>query len=110
MIEKEKTSKLIRNMNSEFINQLYNNHLNACSKEEKNLEKAISPRNRKELQRKMLDLFMDEMDQLPRDLQWVLADDLVTAFHNRLTVFMKTQSKPQLQVQFSEENVVRIHK
>ena len=72
--------------------------------------KKDSPRTRKQLQRKVLELFMDEMEDLPRDLQWVLADDLVTAFHNRLAVFMNIQSKPQLQVQFGEENVARIHK
>jgi len=83
----------------------------------KKLEKAISPKARKQLQRKMLDLFMNEIAQLPRDLQWILADDLVTAFHNRMAVFKKVQSKsikihsrPQLQVQFSEENIARIHK
>jgi len=74
------------------------------------LEKTISPRTRKQLQRKMLDLFINEMDDLPRDLQWILADDLVTAFHNRLAVLTKIQSRPQLQVQFSEENIARIHK
>jgi len=74
------------------------------------LEKTVTPRTRKQLQRKMLDLFIDEMEQLPRELQWVLADDLVTAFHNRLVVFMKIQSKPQLHVQFSEESIARIHK
>jgi len=97
-------------MYSEFINQLNTNPLNGCSKEKKGLEKIISPRTRKQLQEKMLELFTDEIEQLPRDLQWILADDLVTAFHNRLTVFMKIQSRPQLQVQFSEENIARIHK
>jgi uncharacterized protein (DUF2461 family) len=97
-------------MYSEFIRQLNSNSLNCCSKEENSLEKTISPKMRTNLKRKMLDLFTDEMVQLPRDLQWVLADDLVTAFHNRLAVFMKIQSRPQLQVQFSEENIARIHK
>lgn len=81
------------------------------------MENTISPKARKQLQRKMLDLFMNEIEQLPRDLQWILADDLVTAFYNRMTVFKKVHSKPrkihsrpQLQVQFSEENIARIHK
>jgi len=74
------------------------------------LERTISLRTRKQLQRKMLDLFSDELEQLPRDLQWVLADDLITAFHNRLATFMRIQSRPQLQVQLSEENIARIHK
>jgi hypothetical protein len=100
----------ITNMYSEFIRQLNTNALKGCSKEEKSLEKTISPRTRKQLQRKMLDLFVDEMEQLPRDLQWVLADDLVTAFNNRLAAFIRTQSRPQLQVQFGEENIARIHK
>ena len=74
------------------------------------MERTISLRTRKQLQRKMLDLFSDELEQLPRDLQWVLADDLITAFHNRLATFMRIQSRPQLQVQLSEENIARIHK
>jgi hypothetical protein len=74
------------------------------------MEKTYSQRTRKQLQNKMLELFIEEMDSLPHDLQQVLADDLVTAFHNRLTVFMKIQSRPQLQVQFSEENLARIRK
>jgi len=74
------------------------------------LERTISLGKRKQLQRKMLDLFMDEMEHLPNDLQGVLADDLVTAFHNRLAVFNKIQSKLQLHIQFGEENIARIHK
>lgn len=74
------------------------------------MEKTVSLGKRKHLQRKMLELFIDEMEQLPSDLQRVLADDLVTAFHNRLAVFNRLQSKPQLHVQFSEENIARIHK
>jgi len=74
------------------------------------LEKTLSSKTRKELQRKMFDLFIEEMEELPRDLQWVLADDLVTAFHNRLATFMGIQSRLQLQVQFGEENIARIHK
>jgi hypothetical protein len=76
----------------------------------KTLEKTLSSKTRKELQRKMFDLFIEEMEELPRDLQWVLADDLVTAFHNRLAAFMRIQSRLQLQVQFGVENIARIHK
>lgn len=100
----------IANMYSEFIRQLNTNSLKGCSKEKKGLEKTISLGKRKQLQRKMLDLFIGEMEQLPNDLQQVLTDDLVTAFHNRLAVFIKIQSKPQLHVQFGEENIARIHK
>lgn len=74
------------------------------------MEKTVSQKIRTQQKKKMLDLFVDDMEQLPRDLQWILADDLVTAFHSRLAVFMKIQSRPQLQVQFSEENIARIHK
>ena len=74
------------------------------------MEKTVSPKIRTQQKRKMLDLFADDIEQLPRDLQWILADDLVTAFHNRLAVFMKIQSRPQLEVQFGEENIARIHK
>jgi len=97
-------------MYSEFIRQLNTNPFKGSLKGGKSLERTISLGKRKQLQRKMLDLFMDEIEQLPNDLQRVLADDLVTAFHNRLAVFSRIQSKPQLHVQFGEENIARIHK
>jgi hypothetical protein len=48
---------------------------------------------RKRLEAKVLETFGEEMKGLARDLQETLADDLVTAFQNRLAVFLRIQSK-----------------
>jgi hypothetical protein len=48
---------------------------------------------RKRLETKMLQTFGEEMKDLTRELQETLADDLVTAFQNRLAVFLRIQSK-----------------
>ncbi len=57
------------------------------------METILAPQERKQLQKKMLETFKDEMKSLSRDLQQTLADDLVTAFQNRLIVFLRIQSK-----------------
>ncbi len=49
--------------------------------------------DRKRLEAKVLETFGEEMKGLARDLQETLADDLVTAFQNRLAVFLRIQSK-----------------
>lgn len=48
---------------------------------------------RKRLETKMLETFGEEMKDLTKELQETLADDLVTAFQNRLAVFLRIQSK-----------------
>jgi hypothetical protein len=40
-----------------------------------------------------MQIFQKEMEKLSSDLQKILADDLVTAFINRMTVFIEIQSK-----------------
>ena len=45
------------------------------------------------LQKVMLKTFQNELQTLNPELQSILIDDLVTAFHNRLTVFKKIQTK-----------------
>jgi len=48
---------------------------------------------RKQLEKKILEVFQEEMKKLTKDLQKILADDLVTAFINRMAVFTKIQTK-----------------
>ena len=56
--------------------------------------KELSPQaKRKLLERKILQIFQEEMKKLSEDLQKILADDLVTAFINRVAVFTEVQSK-----------------
>ena len=44
-------------------------------------------------QKVMLETFQNELQTLNQELQSILIDDLVTAFHNRLAVFKKIQTK-----------------
>jgi hypothetical protein len=57
------------------------------------MQKSISPENRKQLQKMMLEAFTNEISTLSPELQYILADDMVTALQNRLVVFQKIQSK-----------------
>ncbi|MCW4016656.1 MAG: hypothetical protein NWF06_09830 [Candidatus Bathyarchaeota archaeon] len=57
------------------------------------MEKSFSPQNRKKLQKMMMDAFDSEIHTLTPELQFILADDMVTAFQNRLVVFQRIQAK-----------------
>ena len=57
------------------------------------MEKSFYPKNRKKLQKMMLEAFTNEICTLTPELQDILADDMVTAFHNRLVVFQSIQVK-----------------
>ena len=61
------------------------------------MKKSILPENRKKLQKMMLEAFTSEISTLSPELQYILADDMVTALQNRLVVFQKIQSKATLQ-------------
>ncbi|MEJ2241616.1 MAG: hypothetical protein P8Y18_05700 [Candidatus Bathyarchaeota archaeon] len=60
------------------------------------MEKSFSPQNRKKLQKIILKTFNNELSSLPPELQSILADDMVTAFQNRLLVLQKIQVKSNL--------------
>jgi hypothetical protein len=57
------------------------------------MKKSFSPQNRKKLQKMMLEAFTSEIQTLTPELQYLLADDLVTALQNRLMVFHRIQAK-----------------
>jgi GMP synthase PP-ATPase subunit len=58
--------------------------------------KTLSPQaKRKQLEKKIIQIFQEEMKKLTTDLQKILADDLVTAFLNRMTIFTEIQTKPK---------------
>jgi hypothetical protein len=57
------------------------------------MEKSFSFQNRKKLQKMMLEAFTTEISTLSPDLQSILADDMVTAFQNRIVVFQRIQAK-----------------
>ena len=57
------------------------------------MEKSYSSHNRKKLQKMMIEAFTTEISTLSPELQSILADDMVTAFQNRLVVFQRIQAK-----------------
>ncbi|HDQ07124.1 MAG TPA: hypothetical protein ENN36_10455 [Candidatus Bathyarchaeota archaeon] len=57
------------------------------------MKKSFSPQNRKKLQKMMMEAFTSEIQALTPELQYILADDLVTALQNRLMVFQRIQAK-----------------
>jgi hypothetical protein len=57
------------------------------------MEKSYSSQSRKKLQKMMMEAFTTEISTLSPELQSILADDLVTAFQNRLVVFQRIQAK-----------------
>jgi len=57
------------------------------------MEKSFSLQNRKKLQKMMLDAFTSEINTLNPELQFILADDMVTALQNRLTILQRIQTK-----------------
>ena len=60
------------------------------------MEKSFSQKNRKKLQKMMIEAFTSEINILAPDLQSILADDMVTALQNRLVVLQKMQTKINL--------------
>ena len=54
-------------------------------------------RRRKELKIKMTQVFNNEIQILPREMQNILLDDLVTAFENRLKALQKCKMKSEMQ-------------
>jgi len=54
---------------------------------------SVTHAQRKQLETKMRKVFQNEMKKLSQDLQSVLADDIVTAFLNRISVFLKIEAK-----------------
>ncbi|HKZ95287.1 MAG TPA: hypothetical protein VJ249_12030 [Candidatus Bathyarchaeia archaeon] len=54
---------------------------------------ALTQTRRQQLQTKMRKVFKDEMKSLSQDMQSVLADDIVTAFLNRISLFIKIEAK-----------------
>ncbi|KPV61696.1 MAG: hypothetical protein AOA66_1666 [Candidatus Bathyarchaeota archaeon BA2] len=60
------------------------------------MEKSLSPQKRKKLQRMVMEAFKEEIKTLPAELRYILTDDLVTAFQNRITIFQRIQTKTSL--------------
>jgi len=61
--------------------------------EDNNLKRSLSPEDRRRLEEKIMEIFKNETHTLSQELQRMLADDLVTAFENRLATIMRIRSK-----------------
>jgi len=57
------------------------------------MKKPFSPQYRKRLQKRMMEALTSEIQTLNPELQYLLADDLVTALQNRIAVFQRIQAK-----------------
>jgi len=62
------------------------------------MNKRTEQKNRKEIEAKMATVFKENIQMLPKDLQNILLDDMVTAFENRMSVFSRTHSSMQIVV------------
>ena len=56
------------------------------------MKELLDPKSRKELEDKLLALFSETMQPLPKEFQILLADDLVTAFESRLKALNNAQT------------------
>jgi hypothetical protein len=61
--------------------------------EETPLKKALTLKERKELEDKMAKVFKRNIRGLSAELQRIMLDDLVTAFQNRMNVLIRAQAK-----------------
>ena len=76
------------------------------------MRQNISYNHRKELASKIGKALKQDTKVLPEDMQKILADDLVTAFFNRLKVLTQAktnQTKRDLTIQVSNETIEIIH-
>jgi len=55
--------------------------------------RILAAPERKQLQRKIMTIFKREMKDLRKPFQRMLADDLVTAFENRISIIQTAQKK-----------------
>jgi hypothetical protein len=53
---------------------------------------------KKRLQKVMLEIFKQEFQTLNNELQSILIDDMLTVFHNRLTILKKIQNSKKIQL------------
>ena len=52
----------------------------------------IDTKTRKILRNKMAEVFNEKIKNLPAEVQYILLDDLVTAFENRLSIFSQSKT------------------
>jgi len=68
------------------------------------MEKPITKKERKELQKRLIQTLQHQINHLSTELQQILADDLITALQNRLTALTRIQTKQNPQIYFESIN------
>jgi len=67
----------------------------------------FSVKNRNVLRKKMEEVFGDRIRDLPVEMQYILLDDLLTAFESRLSMFSQVQS---VQMVMDFDLPVKVHR
>jgi hypothetical protein len=67
------------------------------------MKEFVDPKSRKELENKILDLLGETMQPLSKEIQMLLADDLVTAFESRFKILSRTQTPMDCYVETASE-------
>ena len=57
------------------------------------MKRTLSPEERRRLEAQIMEIFKNETHALSQELQRILADDLVTAFENRLATLVRIHSR-----------------
>lgn len=68
------------------------------------MEERLSPKDKKELKRRMMEALQNNISPLSEELQQILIDDLVTAFQNRMLVFARIQRKKGITTEMTRRN------
>lgn len=69
------------------------------------MKEQLSPKDRRELQGRMMEVFKKNISALSEEFQQILIDDLVTAFQNRMVVFTGIQRKKGITTNVSRRNL-----
>ncbi len=67
------------------------------------MKENLDSKSRKELANKIVALLGKEMQPLPKEVQIILADDLVTVFESRLKVLNRAQSPVDFYVELPQK-------
>ena len=62
--------------------------------------------DRERLQKVMIEIFQKEVQTLNPEFQSMLIDDIITAFHNRLTILEKIQCSKEIQLRANDSSAL----
>ena len=69
----------------------------------------FNEKSRKALRSKMAEVFSEDIKTLPDEMRYILLDDLVTAFENRLSIFSQSkhsQAVPDFEFEIEHERIL----